>query len=98
MPKPPETTAGGRASAPTSAKTAAKPAGPKKAAAPAKRAAAASPRSGTAGGRMAIAILGGLAIGLLAMAIYGFNDSGSDWAFNRPSAQLPSLQSKHTLY
>jgi hypothetical protein len=51
----------------------------------------------TAGGRLAIAILGGLAIGLVAMAIYGMNDSGTDWAFNRPDAQLPSLQAKHTL-
>jgi hypothetical protein len=53
--------------------------------------------SGTASGRLAIAILGGLAIGLVAMAIYGMNDSKSNWAFNRPEAQLPSLQSKHTL-
>jgi hypothetical protein len=55
-----------------------------------------APRS-TPGGRLAIAILGGLALGLVAVAIYGMNDSGSDWAFNRPEAQLPSLQSKHTL-
>lgn len=51
----------------------------------------------TASGRLAIAILGGLAVGLVAVAIYGVNDSKSDWAFNRPEAQLPSLQSKHTL-
>ncbi|MGH7126758.1 MAG: hypothetical protein ACREFI_20435 [Stellaceae bacterium] len=51
----------------------------------------------TSGGRLAIAILGGLAIGLVAMAIYGLRDTGSDWAFSRPEAQLPSLQSKHTL-
>jgi len=54
-------------------------------------------KSGTPSGRLAIAVLGGLAIGLVAMAIYGMNDSGSDWAFNRPAAQLPSLQTKHTL-
>jgi len=52
---------------------------------------------GTASGRLAIAILGGLAMGLAAMAVYGIRDSGSDWAFNRPEAQLPSLQTKHTL-
>ena len=52
---------------------------------------------GTPSGKLAIAILGGLAIGLVAVAVYGLNDSGSDWAFNRPEAQLPSLQSKHTL-
>jgi hypothetical protein len=52
---------------------------------------------GTASGRLAIAILGGLALGLVAMAIYGVTDSGSNWAFNRPEAHLPSLQSKHTL-
>jgi H+/Cl- antiporter ClcA len=51
----------------------------------------------TPSGRLAIAILGGLAIGLAAMAIYGMRDSGSDWAFNRPEAQLPLLQTKHTL-
>lgn len=54
-------------------------------------------KSGTPSGRLAIAILGGLAIGLVAMTIYGMKDSGSDWAFNRPEAQLPSLQTKHTL-
>jgi hypothetical protein len=51
----------------------------------------------TSSGRLAIAILGGLAIGLIAMTIYGMRDSGSDWAFNRPDAKLPSLQYKHTL-
>lgn len=54
-------------------------------------------KRGTTSGGLAIAILGGLAIGLVAMAIYGMSDSGSDWAFNRPNARLPSLQSKHTL-
>jgi hypothetical protein len=54
-------------------------------------------RGGTTGGRLAIAILGGLAVGLVAMVIYGMADWKSDWAFNRPAAQLPSLQSKHTL-
>ncbi len=63
----------------------------------AKKAASARKGSGTPSGRLAIAILGGLAAGLVAVAIYGMNDSGSDWAFNRPEAQLPSLQSKHTL-
>jgi len=71
----------------------AKPRRPAKPAA-AKRKAA---KGGTTTGRLAIAILGGLAIGLVAMAIYGMSDSGSDWAFNRPDAQLPSLQAKHTL-
>ena len=52
---------------------------------------------GTASGRLAIAILGGLAIGLVAMTIHGISESQSNWAFNRPEAQLPSLQSKHTL-
>jgi len=63
----------------------------------AKKRPAARKQGGTASGRIAIAVLGGLAIGLVAMAIYGMKDSGSDWAFNRPDAQLPSLQSKHTL-
>jgi uncharacterized protein HemX len=72
----------------------AKPARPAKSAAAAKRKAA---TGGTTTGRVAIAILGGLALGLVAMAIYGISDSGSDWAFNRPDAKLPSLQAKHTL-
>ncbi len=62
-----------------------------------KKVASARKASGTPSGRLAIAILGGLAAGLVAVAIYGMNDTGSDWAFNRPEAQLPSLQSKHTL-
>ncbi len=62
-----------------------------------KRAPAQPSSRSTPSGRLAIAILGGLAIGLVAVAIYGINDTGSDWAFNRPEAQLPSLQSKHTL-
>jgi len=65
--------------------------------APAKRAAAPSKSSGTTSGRLTIAILGGLAAGLVAMLIYSMADSKSDYAFNRPEAQLPSLQAKHTL-
>jgi hypothetical protein len=55
-------------------------------------------RSGTPGGRLAIAILAGLAIGLVTLLIHGFSDPMDRWAFSRPEAQLPSLQAKHTLY
>jgi hypothetical protein len=64
---------------------------------PAKKRPTPPKRGSTAGGRFAIAILGGLAVGVVAMTIYGLKDSGGDWAFNRPEAQLPSLQTKHTL-
>jgi hypothetical protein len=65
--------------------------------APAKKTAAPGKSGGTTGGRLTIAILGGLAVGLVAMLIYSMVDSKSDYAFNRPEAQLPSLQAKHTL-
>ena len=72
------------------------PASPGKPAAARKRPAPPK-RASTPGGRLAIAVLGGLALGVVAMAVYGIKDSGGDWAFNRPAAQLPSLQTKHTL-
>lgn len=72
-------------------------AGKAKAGGPARKGAAAGKRKSTPGGLFTIAILGGLAVGLVAMVIYGMTDWKSDWAFNRPAAQLPSLQSKHTL-
>ena len=65
--------------------------------APAKKAAPRVKPAGTHSGRLSVAILGGLAAGRVAMLIYGIVESRSDYAFNRPAAQLPSLQSKHTL-
>jgi hypothetical protein len=78
-------------------------AGPAKSAPPPKRAArgkSARPtqRAGTTGGRLTIAVLAGLAIGLVALLIYGMAGPKTPWAFDRPEAKLPSLQSKHTLY
>jgi hypothetical protein len=32
------------------------------------------------------------------LMIYGFAKPSGPWAFDRPEAKLPSLQSKHTLY
>jgi hypothetical protein len=58
---------------------------------------AAGKRSSTPGGRLTIAILGGLAMGLAAMLVYSMAGPRGQWAFDRPEAQLPSLQSKHTL-
>jgi hypothetical protein len=55
-------------------------------------------RRGTQGGQLTIAILGGLAIGLVVLLIYHFSGPTKPWAFDRPEAQLPSLQAKHTLY
>ena len=54
-------------------------------------------RKSTTGGLFTIAILGGLAIGLVAMVVYSIIGPKSEWAFDRPEAQLLSLQSKHTL-
>ncbi|HKX10351.1 MAG TPA: hypothetical protein VJN67_19285 [Stellaceae bacterium] len=72
-------------------------AGKAKAGGPARKAIAPGKRKSTPGGLLTIAILGGLAIGLVAMVIYGIVGPKSEWAFDRPEAQLPSLQSKHTL-
>jgi len=63
----------------------------------ARRIASPSKRKSTPGGLLTIAVLGGLAIGLVAMVMYSVFGPKSDWAFDRPEAQLPSLQSKHTL-
>ena len=62
-----------------------------------RRIATPSQRKSTPGGLLAIAILGGLAIGVVAMVMYSVLGPKSPWAFDRPEAQLPSLQSKHTL-
>jgi hypothetical protein len=70
-----------------SAKSAARP----KFAIPAKR-------SGTHGGQLTIAILAGLALGLVTLLIYNFSAPMKPWVFDSPKAQLPSLQAKHTLY
>ena len=71
----------------TSAKPAARPKPP-----------SAAKRSGTHGGQLTIAILAGLALGLVTLLIYGFAKPSGPWAFDRPEAKLPSLQAKHTLY
>ena len=55
-------------------------------------------RASTRSGRLTIAILAGLAIGLVAALVFGLAKPSSDWAFDRPEAKLPSLQSKHTLH
>jgi len=55
-------------------------------------------RASTRSGRTTIAILAGLAIGLVAALVFGLAKPSGNWAFDRPEAKLPSLQSKHTLY
>ena len=72
-------------------------AGKAKAGGPARKGAAAGKRKSTPGGLFTIAILGGLAVGLVAMVMYSIVGPKSPWAFDRPEAQLPSLQSRHTL-
>ena len=86
----PATAAVKRTGASAKSAPAAKPASRPKTAIPAKR-------SGTHGGQLTIAILAGLAIGLVMLLIYSFARP-TPWAFDRPEAQLPSLQQKHTLY
>jgi hypothetical protein len=96
-----------RASTPTTAKapvTTAKrngePAKPVTSAKPAARPKFAIPakRSGTHEGQLTIAILAGVALGLVTLTIYGFAKAPGPWVFDSPKAQLPSLQAKHTLY
>lgn len=84
----------------TTAKRNAEPAKPTASAKPAARPKlpSAAKRSGTHGGQLSIAILAGLALGLITLMIYGFAKPSGPWAFDRPEAKLPSLQSKHTLY
>jgi hypothetical protein len=48
--------------------------------------------------RLMMAVLAAIALGLV--AVFGFAASApkTPWAFDRPAAQLPSLQARHTLY
>jgi hypothetical protein len=102
---------GGGTARPADARTADKPAATaaKRTGGSAKPAATAKPanrpktaispkRPGTHSGRLTIAILAGVALGLVCLLIYGFAKPAGPWAFDRPEAQLPSLQAKHTLY
>jgi hypothetical protein len=82
----------------TTAKRNGEPGKPKTTAKPASRPKPAAKRWGTHGGRLSIAILSGLAIGLVTLLIYNFSGPTKPWVFDSPKAQLPSLQSKHTLY
>ena len=43
------------------------------------------------------ALLGGVVIGLAVAFTYGIYKPKTPWAFDRPEAQLPSLQPRHTL-
>jgi hypothetical protein len=43
------------------------------------------------------AMLGGIVAGLVVAFVYGIYMPKSPWAFDRPEAQLPSLQPRHTL-
>jgi len=43
------------------------------------------------------AVLGGLVVGLVIAFVYGLYMPKAPWAFDRPEAQLPSLQARHTL-
>jgi hypothetical protein len=43
------------------------------------------------------AVLGGIVLGLLIAFVYGLYLPKVPWAFDRPEAQLPSLQVRHTM-
>lgn len=43
------------------------------------------------------AVLGGIVLGLVIAFVYGLYMPKAPWAFDSPEAQLPSLQSRHTL-
>ena len=62
------------------------------------RAAAQAKRASTKGSRLTITILAGLAVGLVAMLVWGTLSPKNPWVFDSPAAKLPSLQTKHTLY
>jgi hypothetical protein len=55
-------------------------------------------RASTKGSRLTITILAGLAVGLVAMLVWGTLSPKNPWVFDSPAAKLPSLQTKHTLY
>ena len=57
-----------------------------------------SARSGWWRDRKTIAVLGGIALGLAGAFYIGASAPKAPWAFDRPAAQLPSLQARHTLY
>ena len=105
-PRPAAPAASKAASAAAGKPGAPRSASPTKSAAPAKPGSRAKPaksatarkQAGTHGGRLTIAVLAGLAMGLVALLIYGMAGPKTPWAFDRPEARLPSLQSKHTLY
>jgi hypothetical protein len=48
--------------------------------------------------RWLITVLGGIALGLVAALIFAASAPQKPWVFDRPEAQRPSLQARHTLY
>jgi hypothetical protein len=48
--------------------------------------------------RLMMAVLGGIALGLIVAFSLGASAPKGPWAFDRPEAKLPSHQARHTLY
>ena len=49
-------------------------------------------------GTLKIALIGGVTLAVLAVLALGVSGPKDPWVFDRPEAQRPSLQTKHTLY
>jgi hypothetical protein len=45
-----------------------------------------------------IAVLGAITLAVIAVLVLSSSGPKEPWVFDRPEAQLPSLQTKHTLY
>jgi hypothetical protein len=55
-------------------------------------------RNSTRHNRLLIAVLGVIGVGFVAALVFSASAPQKPWVFDRPEAQRPSLQTKHTLY
>jgi hypothetical protein len=56
------------------------------------------PRNNRRNNLSLIAVLGGIGLAVVAALAFGQSAPQKTWIFDRPEAQRPSLQTKHTLY
>ena len=55
-------------------------------------------RNSTRHNRLLIAVLGVIGLSFVAALVFSASAPQKPWVFDRPEAQRPSLQTKHTLY